>query len=71
MSKLNSAHAAPTAEGLLTEGDVATLLQVSRRSVARLRKSRVLPFIKVGHSVRFRRADIERALARRAIREIT
>jgi len=47
-----------TSEPLLTERDAAKLLNISPRSVKNARMSGVLPFIKIGRLVRYRREDI-------------
>lgn len=44
---------------LLTEAQVAELLGTSTRQVKNLRDHRRLPFVKVGHLVRFRPTDID------------
>jgi excisionase family DNA binding protein len=56
---------------LLTPNEVAALLRVSLRTVARLQKARVLSYLKLGRSVRFRKVDVERALARRTVVEVS
>jgi excisionase family DNA binding protein len=58
-------------EGLLTPRDVAGLLKVSLRTLARLHKARAIRAIKIGRLVRYRRADVERTLARRTIEEVS
>ena len=49
---------------LLTTAEVAKLLKISVSSVRRLQSARVIPFVKVGGSVRFMRSDIASYLAR-------
>jgi excisionase family DNA binding protein len=44
---------------LLTRGEVAELLSVSIRTIARFYLSGDLPYIKVGNQVRFRLSDVE------------
>jgi excisionase family DNA binding protein len=43
---------------LLTVAEVAGLLKISIPSVRRLQQRRLIPFFKVGGSVRFTRSDI-------------
>jgi excisionase family DNA binding protein len=66
-----SAHYPEVTSALLTAREVAALLKLSPSTVARLQRMRVLPFVKVGRSVRFRKIDVERALARRTIQEVS
>lgn len=47
----------------LNSAEVASLLGVSLRTVANWQRRRVIPRIKIGRVVRFRRADVEFALA--------
>lgn len=61
----------PAPEGeLLTTAEVARLLKISVSSVRRLQSARALPFVKVGGSVRFAKADIASYLARNRVRAI-
>lgn len=48
---------------LLTPAEVASRLRVSRASVSRWAKDGVLKPIRVGGTLRFRRADVEALLA--------
>ena len=48
-----------SAKKLLTRGEVAELLGVSIRSVARFYSSGDLSYIKVGNQVRFRLSDVD------------
>jgi excisionase family DNA binding protein len=50
--------------GLFTIDEVAELLKISASSARRLQQSRLLPFIKVGGSVRFAKKDIVELLKR-------
>jgi len=43
---------------MLTPGELATLLKISRPSVYRLADKRIIPFHKVGGSLRFSEEDI-------------
>ena len=45
---------------LLTRGQVAKLLNLCERTVYHLDKSGVLPALRIGRSVRYRRSDIEK-----------
>jgi excisionase family DNA binding protein len=64
-----SADFDPTNE-LLTVADVAGLLKISIPSVRRLQLGRLIPFIKVGGSVRFTRSDIVAYLTKRRVETI-
>jgi excisionase family DNA binding protein len=56
---------------LLDKRTLATKLSVSRRSVEKLMQRRVIPYIRVGAIVRFRLADVERALSRYQVKEVS
>jgi excisionase family DNA binding protein len=56
---------------LLDKRTLATKLGVSRRSVEKLMQRRVIPYIRVGAIVRFRLADVERALSRYQVKEVS
>lgn len=53
---------------LLTKKDVAAKMQLSERTIDRMRKQRAIPFLKVGNSVRFIQADIDTYLTKRKIK---
>ena len=55
---------------LLTITEVARLLKISVSTVRRLQSARILPFVKVGGSVRFAKNDIESYLARSRVGRI-
>jgi excisionase family DNA binding protein len=55
---------------LLTEKRQAQALNCSLRHLANLRKRRQVPYIKLGRSVRFDPAAVERALAKLSVREL-
>lgn len=54
----------------LTSGDVAALLGISLRTVVNLRRRRVLPYIRLGRVVRFRRSQIEQALEAHTVNQV-
>jgi predicted DNA-binding transcriptional regulator AlpA len=56
---------------LLSKREIARFLGKSPNSVDRLRKKRVIPCLVVGGSIRFRLSDVERALARYQVKEVT
>jgi excisionase family DNA binding protein len=56
--------------GLLTTDDLCAYLQVSKRTVQYWTPLKRIPHLKIGHSIRFRLADVERALMRYAVEEI-
>ena len=47
---------------VLTKPQAAEYLQVSERTIDNLRSARVLPYCRVGGSVRFRRSDLDNYL---------
>jgi excisionase family DNA binding protein len=55
---------------LLTITEVAELLKISLASVRRLQQRRVVPFIKVGGSVRFAKEDLVSYLAKNRVEAI-
>jgi excisionase family DNA binding protein len=56
---------------LLNKRETAQYLSLSENSVDRLRKRRVIPFLIVGGSIRFKLADVERALERYRVKEVS
>lgn len=54
----------------LTSGDVAALLGISLRTVVNLRRRRVLPYIRLGRVVRFRRSQVEQALEAHTVNQV-
>lgn len=59
-----------TIEFLSTE-QLALFLGLSKTSVYRLMSQRRIPFYKLGHNVRFKRADVLEYLERNCIKSIT
>lgn len=55
---------------LKTEPEMATLLKVSKRHLLSLRVQRLIPFIKLGKSVRYNPEAVERAIEKLTINEI-
>ena len=68
-----STHSAPTAANrLLSLQEAATYLHISERHVQTLRFKRLLPAIKLSpHCLRFRIADLDRALEKLTERELS
>jgi len=64
-----SADFDPTIE-LLTIAEVARLLKISIPTVRRLQQRRLIPFFKVGGSVRFTRSDIVSYLEKKRVETI-
>jgi excisionase family DNA binding protein len=58
---------AQTNGNLWMKADVAAHLQCSKRHIDNLLARKLLPYVKIGHLVRFRQADVDRALARMAV----
>ena len=46
----------------MTEREVCAWLNVSKRNLFCWRTAKLIPFIKIGRAVRFRIADVQRAL---------
>ena len=57
--------ALPDGDFLLREADVALYLQVAPRTVINWRQKGLLPCFKIGRSIRYRRADLDRVLEER------
>ena len=55
----SSKPASPAGPELLTLAQAAEYLNVSERTVLRCRYERRLPFVKLGRSLRFKRADLD------------
>lgn len=56
---------------LLSKREIAQFIGKSENSVDRLRKKRAIPFLIVGGSIRFKLADVERALERYRVKEVS
>jgi excisionase family DNA binding protein len=56
---------------LLTAEDLARLLRVSLRTIRTLTSRRSIPFLRIGKSIRFRPADVQRALKSLTVHEIS
>jgi excisionase family DNA binding protein len=54
-------------EPLLTEKEVLEYLRISRRQLYEWRMKGLIPYIKLGKAVRFRRPDVDRVLDARTI----
>lgn len=61
---------ADPASTLLTIADVATLLALSAPTVRRLQQRRMIPYVKIGGSIRFMRSDIASYLEERRVPSI-
>ena len=55
----------------LTPDDLAVILAIARATVYRLIARRQIAFIKVGGSLRFRRADVEKYLDNNRVNPLT
>ena len=55
---------------LLTVAETAKFLKISVTGVRRLQQRRLMPFIKVGGSLRFARSDLRAYIARRRVESI-
>jgi excisionase family DNA binding protein len=61
-----STDSSPTLE-LLTIKEVAEILKISATGVRRLQQGRLIPFMKVGGSIRFTKADVVSYLAKQRV----
>jgi excisionase family DNA binding protein len=64
MKRLPLDRALHPLDHLATTEDVARLVRVSRRTVQRWYYHRIIPGLKIGHLLRFRLADVQKALSR-------
>ena len=55
---------------LLTIPETAEFLKISKTGVRRLQQKRLIPFIKVGGSIRFTKSDLVAYLQRRRVESI-
>lgn len=55
---------------LMTVDQVSAHLQISPRTVYELKKRHAIPFIRIGNSLRFRRADVEAWLTERTTQAV-
>ena len=55
---------------ILNEQEVAIYLDISERNVRNLRKSRTLPYVRLGSRILYRLAEIQRALEKLEIRSV-
>lgn len=56
---------------LLTKLELGEILQKSVASIDRMRRKRVIPWVLVGSEVRFKLTDVERALERYRVKELS
>jgi excisionase family DNA binding protein len=59
-----------SSDPLPTRADIARKFGVHERTVDRWIRSKLIPYVKVGACVRFRWADVERAISRLTIKEV-
>jgi excisionase family DNA binding protein len=57
--------------GLLKTPELAEAINLSPRSIQYLAKRRAIPYLKIGKSVRFRLADVLKALERFTVKEVS
>jgi excisionase family DNA binding protein len=55
----------PPPPQLMTEKEVCTWLNTSKRNLFCWRKAGLIPYLKIGRAVRFRRDEVEKALSTR------
>jgi excisionase family DNA binding protein len=56
---------------LLTKDELARIIGKKRRSVEVLMAERKIPYLKIGHNVRFRLRDVEKALEKFVVKEVS
>jgi excisionase family DNA binding protein len=56
---------------LLTKDELAKIIRKKRRSVEGLMADHKIPYLKIGHNVRFRLRDVEKALEKFVVKEVT
>lgn len=56
---------------LINEAGLCALLQISKRHAAALRKKRLIPFIKLGKSVRFDETAVLAAVKKLTVKEVS
>ena len=56
-------------EALLKKDELAALLRVTPRHLEKLTKRRVIPFIKLGRSIRYKWSAVEKALDKVTVKE--
>jgi excisionase family DNA binding protein len=64
------AHSEPVTKILLDKREAAALLGCSWRHVQNLTARRLLPSVRLGRLIKYRRSDIERALDKLTVRSI-
>jgi|GEM_PF-2453467 len=65
-------HTKPHDNGLLSLREVADHLRISERHVQNLRARRLIPFIKLStRCLRFRLSDVERAVDKLTVKEVS
>jgi hypothetical protein len=64
---MNANEQAPNADeaGFLTESELIVRLKVSRGSLVNYRNQGILPFVRIGRSVRYHWRSVEQALLRK------
>jgi excisionase family DNA binding protein len=55
---------------LLTKREIAEINNRSPRTIDNMIQARVIPYLKLGRSVRFRLADVQKALNRYLVKEV-
>jgi hypothetical protein len=56
---------------LITEKEQAARLRVCERHLINLRKKRLIPYVKLGKSIRYNPNAVERALAKLEVKEVS
>jgi Helix-turn-helix domain len=56
---------------LLTEPELADVLSLCKRNLQTLRYARLIPFIRLGRSIRYNPEDVRRALEKLTVKEVS
>lgn len=56
---------------LVTTPELGRALSLSKRSIQYMAKRRMIPYLKLGRATRFRLRDVEKALERFTVREVS
>ena len=57
----------PTLRDILSEAEAADYLNVSVRTIQRLRTERAIPYAQIRRRIRYRRTDLDRYLAKQTM----
>lgn len=70
MSQHKALPSAIGLEGIVTKPELAESLKVGERTLDRYVAQRKIPYIKLGRLIRFRLADVQKALNKLTVKEV-